>query len=111
MASNADILKEVREIIGEEKNWCQGAFAKDKHGLSVFETSDEACTFCLLGAFWRVASKHKFRYAERQPIRQLLRKQLPKGWSGSLDSFNDSHTHKEVLAIVDAAIVEAEKEG
>lgn len=102
MNATAEILQKARDLISDEKNWTQDAFARDEHGLSVMATDKRAVCFCSRGALYNVTGG---------------------AWSGAYDHllglvsedqdclglahFNDTHTHAEVLDLFDRAIKRA----
>ncbi|MCZ7496292.1 hypothetical protein O8B39_17465 [Agrobacterium rhizogenes] len=101
--NTVQILKEARALIADEKNWTQGAFARDANGRS--ERIDRAICFCSIGAIAKVA-----RTNLGSPVPAPVLKALGVTAHCRLAQFNDSHTHPEVLALFDRAIARAESE-
>lgn len=98
-------LKAVRTLLTDPARWTQLASARlaDGHtirpdGTWVRTDSEDAVSFCLLGAIRRVCRRH-------QDAWDALTNQLT---TQSISSFNDSHTHEEVLGLIDAAIRDAQ---
>ena len=52
MTKTQEILARAADII-EDYGWTRGAFARDTDGVSVSETSPDACRFCAFGAIRR----------------------------------------------------------
>jgi len=100
-----DVLKAARKRIDKPENWLQGEFARTADGyLCESSTDPTAAKWCMLGAC--NASGYDATELGRQ-VRRLL---VDVTGVLSLTVFNDSHTHAEVLAVLDKAITLAEKE-
>lgn len=52
-------LKTMRELLSKKSRWTQGECARDKNGVSVRPTNEEACSWCLIGATWKVTKDVK----------------------------------------------------
>lgn len=92
-----DILVAARKKIEKEENWCQRASARNIHGKPVLSNSPDAVQWCLLGSFSGAEEHyHKFQTT-------LLKHMSPEG-TIFVSSFNDSHTHQEVLELLDKTI-------
>jgi hypothetical protein len=91
------IYKAARAKISDEKNWTQNAYARNTQGDIVSYSSSEAVCFCALGALKSIRS------LEFDDI-QLLEEEC----NYSIEEFNDTHTHAEILAAFDRAIVKLE---
>ena len=104
MTKEKTILKRVRKRIAKPENWCQKNYAMDRSGGVVPYISSKAVSWCLDGALRRECGDD---LDLRDRCEQLLRKALQKidsqYWSGYI-TFNDTRTHAEVLALLDAAI-------
>lgn len=94
-----ETLKAARDLISDPARWTQGWFAKNAHGENVHSFSENAVCFCALGALDRT---HNATLA----IKDRLQRHLPP--EHNISSFNDTHTHAEVIALFDAAIAELE---
>lgn len=85
-----ETLKAMRELIKDEKNWCQGTGAKDARELPVDATSPDAVRWCIMGACIKVSGEYHLEMA--------------KFFDSCRAGFNDTHTHAEVIARLDDAI-------
>ena len=95
-----EILTRARKVISKRSNWIKGYFAKTRRGEECDGSHENAVKFCAVGALSRAAGKdyvatHKARWAARV----LLDRE-----SKNIVDFNDTHTHKEVLAVFDKVI-------
>ena len=108
-----DVLIAGRELISDPSRWTQGYFARDSAGEGMLSSDPAAVCWCSVGALAKVAPTEWDGLYFDEPIDALgyraLVKALPrrKRHLGAA-SFNDTHTHSEVLALWDRAI-EAEK--
>ncbi len=93
-----DILKNAKILIFKKENWTQGTGAKDIKGKPVDVMSDLAFCFCSLGAIYKTCDNKTFKEET------TARKVLAKAMNGVIATFNDSHTHQEVLQKFDEAI-------
>lgn len=96
-------VRNVRALI--ESGWCQNQMAVDADDVEVPYNSPRACKWCLLGAIYQVSATMGLNLMEFQRLfhRRTLHFDLAK--------YNDTHTHEEVLALLDNVIdvLEAEK--
>lgn len=104
--TTVDILRSARDLISDEKRWTQSAEARDDRGSEIRALSPKATCFCAIGAIAK-ASEY-VHFSNEINARDLLRKQL--GGGHTIVSFNDTHTHAEVLAVFDRAISRAESD-
>jgi hypothetical protein len=95
-----DKLRAARDLISDPERWTQGTIARDWTGKQTTADAVDAFCWCAIGALEKVASN-------AQPFR-ALRWAMPSGYR-SIVSFNDTHTHAEVLALFDKAIAELER--
>jgi hypothetical protein len=96
-------LKAARQLITDPAKWTQNAFARDKNGKMISPTNNGAVCFCALGAIRFVTKEPKITVAD------IFLNAVSNSKNGEdLDTFNDTHTHAEVLALFDAAIAELE---
>lgn len=99
-------LIEARKLIEDQEYWTQGAYAKTNLGIEVSATDPEAYCFCLVGALYKVSGID----SENNPFdRGLLGygklvEALKLIGRGNIAIFNDVHTHREVLELLDQAI-------
>jgi hypothetical protein len=95
-----EILKAARELISVPERWTQGGSARDRDGICVKSASAYAVCWCAAGAVYKTGCNDD---ASLRALRFL------DAVSGStIEPFNDSHTHAEVLAAFDRAIAAAE---
>jgi hypothetical protein len=93
--SAVDQLRAARALISDPAKWTQGTIARDWTGKGTTADAVDAFCWCAVGALEKVASN-------AQPFR-ALKWAMPSGYR-SIVSFNDTHTHAEVLALFDKAI-------
>lgn len=96
-----ETLKAIRDLITEPDHWIQNSNAHDALGQACDPLSTDASCWCLLGACIRVTSGNDYGSTTR--LYDHMRSYMPNG----ITEFNDSHTHAEVLALVDEAIKRA----
>jgi hypothetical protein len=93
-------LLEVRALIEEPEHWTQGSFAKDASGKHTNAMSPTATCWCLIGALRKVTGGDS---SNPQSINTFVAlTNVTEGTSISL--FNDTHTHDEIISVIDAAI-------
>lgn len=109
MKTMLEILKAARELLNDEERWTQKSFAKDIHGFPVAAGSSDAVCFCMMGALAKVSESNTIVSAvylneSAQSALSILE------WTieGHIPTFNDEHTHAEVLIKFDEAIAKAE---
>lgn len=87
----------VAELLADETRWSIGAAARDKTGLiPVDPNSPTAASWCLIGAVNRCYGRGPAGDVILGTLYSML------GYV-SLGQFNDSHSHAEVLALVQRA--------
>lgn len=118
-------LESVRELISCPEHWTQGAMARDNDGRDVDHVSRDAVCWCLGGAINKVYDDlHRDRELyvymtgrhdainvklTRMKVNQKLSQLSSYGlgaaypWA-SVTHFNDTHSHGEVLELLDQAI-------
>ena len=101
------ILKGARALISDKNVWAKYAMAVDINGREVSVESPDAACFCSLGAIRRAAGCPNYS-SDEMSAREAVRAVLTGGHS--IASFNDTHTHDEVLDLFDRAIARAESE-
>lgn len=89
-------LKAVRELLTPPGRWTQGSSARDEDGIEVADNSPYAVKFCLYGAAERIVYGSAARWANI--LRSL------KELESYPAHFNDTHSHSEVLALLDRVI-------
>ena len=105
----SDFLIEAKKVIEDSEKWTQGWFAKDIEGNCVSAIWYGAKCFCSLGAIERVAGI-ELGDAPDCSLSDCAHAALSEAMGGSVDEFNDSHTHEEVMEKWDQAIKDALKE-
>lgn len=88
-------LVRARERIGVPERWTQKVGARDCNGKWVRSGGPDAVCWCLTGACYADGN-----YQAASDAMQLLRTLI----GGSVANFNDTHTHAEVIALLDRAI-------
>ena len=109
-----EVLRAARRLLADPARWCRGALATDAEGQTVEPCSLVARRWCAAGA------------VERAGFLMLITDRLPEAVldqamvllldtvnqlgfeEGGVGDFNDSHGHREVLALLDKAILAAE---
>jgi hypothetical protein len=95
-----ETLKAARKKITPRKSWIKKALAEDSRGADVDAWQPEACRWCSAGALLAVCGNWNWEYdAAVQALEYRM---------GVISRFNDTHTHKEVLAAFDEAIAKLE---
>ena len=100
-----ETLKAARQLISDPAKWTQNLFARDKDGKSIDPQNKDAVCFCSFGAIERFTGCKTLSEVEGH-----LDNVCEKLFHTNVISFNDTHTHAEVLALFDAAIAELEEE-
>lgn len=90
-----ETLKAARELISDPKRWTQKTSARDSKGRPTFADEEEAVCWCAIGALSHVNREKLITCCG------VLESVMPVG----IATFNDSHTHEEVLALFDKAIL------
>lgn len=90
-----EVLIAARAKIADPANWTQGMLARDASGIPVEVCSSRAACWCAVGAV-----------AESAPyeLTNTTVEFLNKAAGMQIETFNDTHTHAEVLAKFDEAI-------
>ena len=110
-----DILVKARELISEREHWIRDGLGRNVLGKPLAEDAlKDASCFCALGAYLRAVQILQGDDTILSPpenafedLNNRVRRVHPeiKGYF-PLVSFNDSHTHKDVLDLFDAMIAE-----
>jgi hypothetical protein len=112
MAKNTKVLNVLRAARGLiVKGWNQNAFAVNKDGGEVSVKSDQAVSFCAVGALRR-AEFNQGTAGIATKARRVLRSVLPKNAThgGSVMLFNDyAENKRQVLKLFDRAIAKVSK--
>ena len=78
------------QLLEDPKHWTKDAFARNKDGQEVDESSPDAVCWCVVGACRKL-----YTYEERKKIYDRLRPAVP--YNVVMD-WNDNNTHAIVLA-------------
>lgn len=116
-----DLLKAVRGLLSDPAAWTQGAHARDAAGNEVPYNSDKATCYCLAGAVMRAlpdppgppydyAKEHVkavIRSGARGAMVHVAESLHKRSYLSTVD-VNDTpgRTHAEILAVLDAAILQ-----
>ena len=46
-------LNEIKDVLSDESSWTQNTFARDVNGNTIDVDSDNACSWCLMGAIYK----------------------------------------------------------
>src|SRR6185369_1797313 len=101
MKQVVDNLKAARKLISKKKNWTQRAFARGKTGRVVNELGPAAVCFCAMGAVIRTNAADLTYSATVLALDNAIPSEC---CVYDVVEFNDTRTHKEVLALFDRAI-------
>ncbi len=97
MNSVQQVLADAKALIASPDRWTAGCMARDAGGNSVHPESPVAVKFCLFGALYRGWQLHTTAAARKAMLAAA-------GSEDGLIIFNDTHTHAEVLALLDKGI-------
>ena len=102
MGTELEHLNEIRELLA--KGWTQVALARDQRGHDVSVMSENAVSFCVVGAMRRSSRGLARLWSIHHALRELT--------NGTISAWNDdpTRTHAQVLALIDRAIEIAEAE-
>jgi hypothetical protein len=89
-----DIILKVIALIENPKAWTQGVPARDVEGTSVPPNNQQACKWCMLGALTKVTATYDSWQEAMGKIRDAMQGDV------CIATFNDTHTHAEVLALL-----------
>ncbi len=101
-------LELVRAMLSDARRWTTDFFARNAGGYSVPVTDKHAVCWCLLGAFLALEQSHSV--SEKASERATCLLNQARGldpMDEDLGDFNDTHTHAEVLALLDRTIERA----
>jgi len=93
-AAVVKVLTDARRYVAN--GWTQNADARDKDGWRASPHSDAAVCFCSSGAITRANGPYEANQKARRVLSLVV--------GGHIPTFNDTHTHEEVLAAFDLAI-------
>lgn len=101
------IAKRMLELLKDKNKWTKDEMAKDNEDNAVSPYSNEATSFCLVGALWHVCEKDENEILEEKKMFAALRK-YPKTEHVFLEDFNDDEKtkHRDILAFLHYCIKE-----
>lgn len=101
-----EILTKARELISDESRWTKYAYTRKADGEKADDQMDVAVCFCGVGAIAKVKGQNPMDATESFEAYLLAQ---AAGVRDVVDffTFNDTHTHAEVLAAFDRAIAAA----
>lgn len=102
--TTAEVLRLAKAKIADHSHWTTRVFARSAEATTVRPTDPKACQWCATGAVWAIEGKSLPHYSALHALRCAL----PGKHSVSIEAFNDSAAHAEVLALFDKAIEIAE---
>jgi len=94
-------LRQIRDLLADPKRWTQEYCGRTASGDPITVPSPEATCFCLMGAIFQTQGCETGRTVNKLED-HLNESPLLEGVS--YVRFNDTHTHAEVLALLDERI-------
>ncbi len=95
-----EVLQAARALIEKPEHWCIEALARNSSGQLEMVESLQAKKFCLLGAIRRITrNNYETETLACGQINSMLKGHDLIGWQ-------DTHTHAEVIGLLDTAIAE-----
>lgn len=94
-------LQQVRDLLADPQRWTQEYCGRDANGDAITVPTDKAVCFCLMGAIFQTQGT-----ASSQRVHEIgdHLNDSPLLEGVSYIRFNDTHTHGEVLALLDERI-------
>ena len=105
MEKTREILTQAMDLIADPKRCCTGALACDSEREEISPLSDEAYSWCSMGAIQRVCPADQDK---RNTAYDYLSMTMPDGQKVEIGTFHDTHTHAEVMALFRTAIATAQ---
>jgi hypothetical protein len=111
--SHAERMQKIASLIDSPDKWNKGSFARNANGDIVHYYAEDACSFCLMGAFWKTYREHQIHndavYAGLNILRNAVRSycvKLPQSYGYDISVTNDHPdvTHTDIKNIVAEAI-------
>lgn len=96
-------LRAAKALIDTPEKWTRRAYAKTSQGVACLFSDEAAQCFCALGAIFRVTPSLDREVAAVDAIKRAM-------GVNYIPSFNDYHSHAEVMEAFDRAIAAAEAE-
>jgi len=107
LSHQLELLTQIKAKIENPKHWTQYSSAKNKSGKPCNATSEDAVCWCILGAMDAVILPLNLDIDFNYLIYKRLKAQMP---DGCVSSFNDKHTHEEVMELLSKTITELNRE-
>ena len=99
-------LIDAKELISTPERWTQYAWSRTADGVSAGSFTEDAVCWCSIGAIRHVTKDSPYQVTG--VARVLLDQEANSlGYETAIE-YNDEHTHAEVMALFDKAIVRAE---
>lgn len=106
----SEALIQGKSLIQNPEHWTQGAFARNREGDRRWSNDEDAVCFCSLGAVSRVTNRLEDRTdPQGNDIYYHITHYLETAMGEPVSTFNDEHTHTEVMAMWDKAIEAAKR--
>ena len=103
-------LRKMRTLLSDPEHWTKGVYARNKDGKHVYAVSEEAQSFCMVGAMRVVTQEVDDAIVQ---VRRTLNPFIPPSPSGDNDIvfFNDNPatTHDDVMKVINTAIANERK--
>lgn len=102
-------LKKALRLISRKESWHQGSYAGDKDGFECSLESKSAKRFCALGAVARQCEGGYVSNLFDDTVDELLIDLRKTGSMCGVATYNDSHTHNDVVKLFEKTIKRLEK--
>ena len=108
-----EVLKKARDLLSDSSRWTWNLWARNKDGAYASPASPDACQWCLTGALYKailgdcsLASLNESESKLYEDCLAKLRTSLSlMGYPMTgVAEYNDTHSHLEVLKLLDKAI-------
>jgi len=106
----SELLRAAKALIDTPEKWTIEALARDKTGLQVAICHSDAVCFCSYGAIHKIGDIKNINYWNNPMYDYVDKASELIGGQSSAATFNDSHTHEEVMKMWDKAIELAEQQ-
>ena len=106
----SEALIQGKSLIEKPESWTKGAYARNEKGERRWSNDEDAVCFCSLGAMSRVTSQIECRTdPQGRDIYYNGVGYLEAAMGECVPTFNDEHSHVEVMAAWDKAIEAAKR--
>lgn len=118
-----EVLRQAKALISNRQNWTQQCEARNKDLQPCPPNHPDAVAFCISGAVHRVCgldcddpNESLPKYKVSQKACDILQEAVIRITDGqredyTVEHYNDTHTHRQVLQVIDAAILIARHTG